>query len=74
MCLQYAKRDDNGPVNDEKRASRPRFRPKLIRMHAAQPFFAYLFRASLGTTHRESNRHSPGPDTTCEQADVTSLL
>jgi hypothetical protein len=25
--------------NDEKRTSRPRFRPKSIRMHAVQPFF-----------------------------------
>ena len=36
--LQYGKPGENGSLNDEKRASGPHFRLKLIRMHAAQPF------------------------------------
>jgi hypothetical protein len=36
--LQYGKPGEHGSLNDEKRASRPRFRLKLIRMRAAQPF------------------------------------
>lgn len=38
VSLQYTKGGKNGPVSDEKRPYRLRFRPTSIRMHAAQPF------------------------------------
>jgi hypothetical protein len=38
LVRQYGKPGEDGSLNAEKRASRPRFRLKLIRMHAAQPF------------------------------------
>jgi len=47
VCLQYGKRGENGPVNDDKQTSRLLFRSEIDSYARRPTIFGYLFRGSL---------------------------